>query len=109
MAYDEALGERLRRALARRRDITELRMFGGLTFLVRGNMCCGVVGDELMARVGPAHYEQSLAKRHVRKMDYTGRPLTGYVYVAADGLRSAKSLRAWLDLALGYARSLPAK
>ena len=109
MPYDAALGNRIRRALARRRQITEKRMFGGLTFLVRGNMFCGIVGNELMARVGPQNYERSLTKRHVRKMDFTGVPLTGYVYVTADGSRSSKALRAWVDLALDYARSLPPK
>ena len=84
-------------------------MFGGLSFLVRGNMCCGVVGDELMVRVGPKQYEQALAKRHVREMDFTGRPLTGYVYVGASGLRSPRAVREWVDQGVAFARTLPAK
>ena len=84
-------------------------MFGGLSFLVRGNMCCGVVGNELMVRVGPAKYDAALSKRHAREMDFTGRPLRGYVYVARDGLRSARTVRAWADKGVEFSRSLPPK
>ena len=109
MAYDEALAATVRHALARRRNVTEKRMFGGLSFLIRGNMCCGIVGDELMVRVGPEHYESALSRRHVREMDFTGRPLTGYVYVARDGLRSSMTVQGWVDQGVAFARTLPAK
>lgn len=109
MAYDERLADQIRQVVARRRHITEQRMFGGLTFLVRGNVFCGIVGDELMARVGTAEYEASLKRRHARPMDFTGRPLQGYVYIAAAGVRTSKALRAWIDRALDYTRTLPAK
>ena len=109
MAYDEALAATVRQALANRRHVTEKRMFGGLSFLVRGNMCCGIVGDELMVRVGPKRYESALSRRHVREMDFTGRPLTGYVYVGRGGLRSPKTVREWVDQGVTFARTLPAK
>ena len=109
MAYDEGLAANVRKALATRRNVSEKRMFGGLSFLIRGNMCCGIVGDELMVRVGPERYDRALARRHVREMDFTGRPLNGYVYVAPKGLRTAQSIRGWVDQGVAYARTLPPK
>jgi TfoX/Sxy family transcriptional regulator of competence genes len=109
MAYNEALAANVRKALAHRRSVSEKPMFGGLSFLVRGNMCCGVVGNELMVRVGPAKYEAALSTCHAREMDFTGRSLRGYVYVARDGLRSARTVRAWVDKGVVFARSLPPK
>jgi TfoX/Sxy family transcriptional regulator of competence genes len=107
MAYDEGLAERVRGMLSRRRGIAERRMFGGLAFLLRGHMFCGVLGDELMVRVGADAYAQALARRHAREMDFTGRPLTGFVCVSPAGLRSARDLRAWVERGLRVARSLP--
>ena len=109
MAYDEALAASVRKVLARRRHVSERPMFGGLSFLIRGNMCCGVTGDELMVRVGPPNYDTALSRRYAREMDFTGRPLRGYVYVARDGLRSTKALRSWLDQAVSFAKTLPPK
>jgi TfoX/Sxy family transcriptional regulator of competence genes len=109
MAYDEQLAERVRRSLAGTKGLAERKMFGGLCFLLRGNMCCGVVGDTLMVRVGPEAYESSLALPHAREMDFTGRPLRGMVYVAPDGLRNARALGEWLERAMAVGRSLPAK
>lgn len=84
-------------------------MFGGLSFLLRGNMCCGIAGGELMVRVGPDAYPKALARKHVRPMDFTGKPLKGYVYVAPPGIRSQRQLRAWVEQGLAFARSLPPK
>ena len=106
MAYSEALADRIRAVLARRRGISEKRMFGGLAFLVDGKMFCGVIGRDLMARVGPEAWERALARPHARRMDFTGRPLTGYVYVAPPGVRTAASLRKWVDQALDFTRAL---
>jgi TfoX/Sxy family transcriptional regulator of competence genes len=108
MAYDEKLAERVRVALEGRRGVSEKKMFGGLCFLVRGNMACGIVGDELMVRVGPDAYEDALARKHAREMDFTGRALKGMVYVAKPGLRST-ALRGWVDRGFDFAHSLPAK
>ncbi len=109
MAYSEAVAERLRSRFSGRKDVVEKKMFGGLAFLVRGNMCCGVVGDRLMVRVGPAGYEEALSRPHARKMDFTGRPLTGFVYVDPKGFAAAGDLDAWVARALRFALSLPAK
>ncbi len=109
MAYDEQLAERLRGLLTIFPGVTEREMFGGLAFLLRGNMCCGVVGEELMVRVGRESYEAALHEPHVREMDLTGRPLRGLVYVSSDGLVSDGDLRAWAERGARYAESLPAR
>lgn len=77
--------------------------------MVRGHMCCGVVGDELMVRVGAEAYEAALEKNHVREMDFTGKPLRGMVYVAAPGLASAKQLGKWVERGLQFVHTLPEK
>jgi len=109
MASDEKLAERVRVALKGRRGIAEKKMFGGVAFLSRGNMLCGVVGSDLVVRVGPDAYEEALARPHAREMDFTGRPMKGMVYVAPAGVRTARQLDAWLERGLAFARSLPAK
>ena len=109
MAYDEQLAERVRGILTSFPGVAERKMFGGLAYLLRGNMCCGVVGEELMVRVGRESYEAALHEPHVREMDFTGRPLRGFIYVAADGLASEGDLRAWVERGARYAESLPAK
>ena len=88
MAYDEGLAQRIREALTERDDVTEKKMFGGLAFLLGGNMCCGVVGDELMVRVGAAAYSEALTQPYARQMDFTGRPMRGMVYVDCEGFES---------------------
>jgi TfoX/Sxy family transcriptional regulator of competence genes len=107
VSYDEQLAERIRKARSGRRGITEKKMFGGLSFLLRGNMCCGIAKGELMVRVGPDAYPKALARKHARPMDFTGKPLTGYVYVAPRGVRSQRELRGWVEQGLAFARSLP--
>ena len=109
MAYDEQLADRVRSVLGAFPDIAERKMFGGLAFLVRGHMCCGVVGGEIMVRVGRESYEAALHEPYAREMDFTGRPLRGFVYVAAEGLASEGDLRAWVERGARYAESLPAK
>ena len=85
------------------------RCSAGLAFMVRGNMCCGVIGEELMVRVGPEGYETALTQPHARKMDFTGKPLKGFVYVESDGFDSDDDLQAWVDRALEFVLSLSAK
>ena len=109
MAYDEGLADRVRNVLKRRRGISERNMFGGLSFLVNGNMSCGVVGDVLMVRVGPERYQEALGNKHARVMDFTGTPLRGYVYVERGGHRTAPGLKKWVGLGVDFARSLPKK
>jgi TfoX/Sxy family transcriptional regulator of competence genes len=109
MAYDEGVAQRVRETLADERGVTEQKMFGGLAFLLRGNMCCGVIGEELMLRVGPEGYDEALAQRHARPMDFTGRPMRGMVYVASRGFESDADLTRWVGRAADFARSLPPK
>ena len=109
MAYDEGLAQRLCELLAERDDVSERRMFGGLAFMLSGNMCCGIVGDSLMARVGPERYTEALAEPHVREMDFTGRPMRGFVYVAPAGFESDSGLQAWIERCVAFVDTLPAK
>ena len=109
MGYDTTLAKRVEVLLRRRKNITQKEMFGGACFLVNGNMCCGVIRDRLVVRVGPMQYEQLLQIRHVRPMDFTGKPLRGFIYVMPAGLKSRNALASWLERGLRYAASLPEK
>jgi TfoX/Sxy family transcriptional regulator of competence genes len=109
MAYDEGLAERLRDVFTERDDVNEKKMFGGIAFMVRGNMCCGIVGDDLMARVGPDADADALARPHARPMNFTGHTMKGFVYVAPEGVAEDEDLRAWVDRALEFVLTLPAK
>jgi len=109
MAYDERVAQRVRSALARRGRTVEKKMFGGLAFMLRGHMCCGVLGRELMVRVGPEEYDAALGAPHAREMDFTGRPLRGFVYVSAKGFEADADLESWIDRGVRFARSLPPK
>lgn len=107
MAYDETLANRIRRAMAGDAALSEKKMFGGLAFLHRGLMFVGVSGDKLMARVGKAQHADSLGLPHVREMDFTGRPMAGYVYVEPEGLRSDEQLAFWLQRCRAFVVTLP--
>ena len=109
MAYDEGLAQRIRDVLDDREGASEKKMFGGLCFLLNGNMSCGVVGSELMVRVGPDAYEDALAEPHARKMDFTGRPMRGMVYVAEQGVEDDSDLASWIDRGAHFAGSLAPK
>ena len=109
MAYDEDTAKRVRGALGKTPGVVEKRMFGGIAFLVRGNMCCGVIGDRLMLRVGPEGYDSALARPHAQEMDFTGKPMKGLVYVEPEGFASSRDLKAWVEKALRFTLSLPAK
>ena len=109
MAYNEDLADRVRRSLAGHKGLAERKMFGGLSFMLGGNMCCGVVKGDLVVRVGPDGYEDALAEQHARPMDFTGRPLRGMVYVGAEGLGTDKALARWVRLGAAFAASLPPK
>lgn len=99
MAYDEQLANRIRQAFGTQKDITERKMFGGLAFLYRGRMCCGIVGSDLMVRVPDDEFDAVMRGRHVRAMDFTGEPLRGFVYVSPAGFRTAAALQTWLSRA----------
>ena len=109
MACDEHLVSRIRTALDRAPGITEKKMFGGVAFLRHGLMFVGVSGSSLMARVGKPHHEEALARKHVRVMDFTGKPMTGYVFVDAPGLATEDGLRFWIERSLDFVATLPPK
>ncbi len=109
MAYSEELADRIRDLLADRGELTERKMFGGIAFMLDGNMACGVIGDELMARVGAEQTEAALAEEHTRPMDFTGKPMKNMIYVEPAGIETDEDLAGWVDAAAGYALSLPAK
>lgn len=109
MAYDEGLAERIRLTVADRPGVVEKKMFGGLAFMLHDYMFCGVINDELMARVGPDNYGAALARPHARDMDFTGRSMKGYVYVAPEGIESDAELREWVDLCAEFVQTLPPK
>jgi TfoX/Sxy family transcriptional regulator of competence genes len=109
MAYDESLVARIRDELAPHGNVTERKMFGGLAFMVAGNVCCGVTGSDLMLRLGAEGADAALEDPHVRPMDFTGRPLSGFVYVAPEATAKAPDLRRWLGRALVFISTLPPK
>jgi TfoX/Sxy family transcriptional regulator of competence genes len=109
MAFDEGLAQRLRERLAGTSGLAEKKMFGGLSFLVDGNLCVGVIGDELIARVGPDAARPALERPGSRLFDFTGRPMKGWIAVDPSALEADDALAAWVDDALGFVRTLPPK
>ena len=112
MAFDETLGQRLRVAVeAECADdtLTEKRIFGGLGIMVNGNMACGILGYNLMVRVGPDAHDGCVDLPHAGPMDFTGRPMKGFLYVFPEGLATNRELRAWVKRGVAFARSLPKK
>jgi TfoX/Sxy family transcriptional regulator of competence genes len=108
MAYDGA-AERIRDIFIDRLDIVEKKMFGGLAFMVRGHMCCGIINDVLMARVGPDEYSKALNRSCAREMDFTGKPLKGFVYVDPDDFGEDSDLQEWVEMCERFIASLPPK
>ena len=110
MAFDEELAGRIRDILADQDGIVEKKMFGGLAFMLWGNMACGVTkDDELMVRVGPDAYDEALTRPHAREMDFTGRPMRGMVFVGTEGFTEDNDLADWVGQGVAFASSLPRK
>lgn len=109
MAYDEGLAQRLTDFFEGREDVSTRKMFGGLCFMVSGHMCCGIVGDRLMARAGPDQYENCLNKPHASEMDFTGKSMKGFVYVSAEGFESDADFDFWVSACESFSRSPPAR
>ena len=113
MAFDSGLAERIRDTLrdsfGDMANIQEKKMFGGLAFMSRSYMFVGIVGDNLMARVGAPLYEEMLQRPHVRPMDFTGKPLKGYVYVSPEGFENDADLADWVALCYKFVQTLPEK
>ncbi len=102
MAYSEKLADRVRTILADHPKVEEKKMMGGLTFMVNNKMCVGVLQDDLMARINPAAYETALDKRGCREMNFTGKPMKGFVFISPDGTKTKEDLNYWIGLALEY-------
>lgn len=109
MAIDEGLAQRIREHLDGATGLNEKRMFGGLSFLVHGNMCVGVIGDELIARVGPDGTNAALNRSGARPFDFSGRAMKGWVTVAPSGIEDDAALGAWIDESLAFVATLPPK
>ena len=109
MAYDPMLAERIRRILRRRSNILELKMFGGIGFLLAGNMCVAVWKDSLIARLGRDAAPAALEEESVVEFDVTGTPMRGWVMIEADGLESDRKLAEWIDRATDFVATLPKK
>ena len=107
MAYDEGLAERLRTLFQNQAGVAEKKMFGGLTFMVRGHMCCGVTGEDLMVRVRSDQFDDAVLLPHARPMDFTGRPMKGFVFVDSTGVESDEQLTEWVDRGLEFVSTLP--
>lgn len=106
MAFDEDLATRIRQLLEKQDGISERTMFGGLTFLLKRKIFCGVLGRDLVARLGTEQAQSALKRSYVRPMDFTGRPMKGYVYVAPDGLKTDRALQTFLRHAIRFTASL---
>ncbi len=109
MAYDEKLAARVRKALGRRKGVKEQKMFGGLAFMLRGHMCCGVLDDELMLRLGPDLAAKALSRAHTRPVDFTGRVMKSMIMMAPAGHKTDAALKMWVDEAAAFVASLPPK
>jgi TfoX/Sxy family transcriptional regulator of competence genes len=109
MPYDEALADRIREVLAVRDRLTEREMFGGIAFMLAGNMACGVIGEDLLVRLGKEDAAKALEEQHVRPMDFTGKPMKTTIYVDPEGTESDSALAGWVDAGADFAESLPPK
>jgi hypothetical protein len=109
VAYDRELADRVREVLSLREGVSEREMFGGIGFMIEGNMACAVLGDELVVRLGPEDGQRALAEPHTREFDVTGRPMRGWLFVSADGLGDDEAIAGWVDAGADFAASLPPK
>ena len=109
MAYSEELAQRIRDVIDDRPGVTERKMFGGVAWMVNGNMACGTLGEDLMVRLDREDAEAALAEDHVGPMEFTGRPMRGFVTVEADGVEDDAELGRWVEAGADFAASLPAK
>lgn len=109
MAYDEKLAKRLSILFTKHNKVAEKKMFGGIAYMFRGHMCVGIVDNMLMVRVGPEDYEKELLEKHVRPMDFTGKPMKGYIYVEPPGFKTEDGLKKWVDKGISFINTLPPK
>lgn len=108
MVYNEQLASKIR-TMAKRKGLTEKKMFGGMAFLLNGNLCFGVIKEDLLVRVGPERHGEVVKLAHARPMDFSGRPMKGFIYVDSEGWSKDATLKKWLDMGADYASSLRKK
>ncbi|MSO19713.1 MAG: TfoX family protein [Acidobacteria bacterium] len=109
MAFDPVLADLVRVAIGEHTQVVEMKMFGGIAFMLGGHMCCGIVKDRLMLRVSPHEYDAMLERPGVNPMEFTGRPMRGFVFVDAAETATVSTVRKWLKPSIAFASSLPAK
>jgi len=109
MAFDIQLADRIRKTLAKQKGLAEKKMFGGIGFLLNGNMCCGVIGAEMVLRLDPEQTEKALSHKYTRIFDFSGRPMKGWIYVGGKAIEKGNDLKHWLRIGTKYASSLPPK
>jgi TfoX/Sxy family transcriptional regulator of competence genes len=109
MPFDESLAARIRDALARKKNIEEKKMFGGIGYLLNGNMLVGVWKTSLIVRLGPDAYDDALLEPHVREFDITGKPMKGWVLVEPEGVEDDDQLKEWIERAVKFVKTLPGK
>lgn len=109
VAFDDTLARRVRKALDSRPDLIEKHMFGGVCFMIRGRMCCGIIDSSLMVRLDPDEADRVADQPHVRPMDFTGKPMRGYLFVDTEGIDSPKALKSWVDRCVAYIETMPTK
>lgn len=107
MAYDEKLADRIREKLAGQKNVEEKKMMGGLCFMYKTKMCCGIVKEDMVVRVVEDRYVEALSHPYCREMDFTGRPLKGFVFVSPDGFKKEQDLRYWIQMGVEFVDSLP--
>jgi TfoX/Sxy family transcriptional regulator of competence genes len=109
MAFDVVLSERIRTKMYRRSGFTEKKMFGGICYMLNGNICCGVIKDEMVVRLDPDQTDEVLAHSCARIFDYSGHPMKGWFFISPEGVRSDQDLARWTTRSIQYAKSLPPK
>jgi TfoX/Sxy family transcriptional regulator of competence genes len=109
MAYNESLAQRVHILLKRQQGFSQRKMFGGLCFMLHGNMCCGITQDELMLRLGKTNTQTALEIPYTREMDFTGKPIKSMIYVERPGFEDDDDLKSWINQAVIFVKSLPPK
>ena len=107
LAYNEELAIRVRKLFSGKKGIGEKKMFGGLAFMLKDRMFCGIVKDELMVRVAESKYDELLTRPHAREMDFTGRPMRGFLFIKPSGIKTDKQLKTWLDRSQDFVKTAP--
>jgi len=109
MAYDTKLGDRIREKLKDTRGLAEKKMFGGVGFMIHGNMACGILKNDLIVRINPEHHDEMMKRPHVKPFDNMGRPMVGWILVSPEGCKTDKALADWVKMGVDFAKSLPPK